>query len=370
LVIRKINHVVGHGLFLAPDAQPLAAGTLVAVYSGEVKAKGIEIGRFDNGAQVNLAALIEQAKAMRSQMQAKEQDDYEMNIGYCNSQQRDTSILSSILPLACVSAKKYGNWARFIQDLPSEEEVAATNLDPIAKANIATANLIIVHCNYFGIPLRILMTTCTVFPGQQFGYLYDDDPSKKTKSYWDTTKERRYVFNKHHQVMGSFSGKNITLLKSCSPSPQMNMPRIDREEFKKNVLPLIETPSINGLHPQQRFMANVKHALQVFSNRFLGNNSAAQIMQQLNEAANTNHFNQCYRKIRSIIGDLNNDKLAATQLIPLRDELDIHFKQYDYIYSALCMLVKVANMSQTQPASVQTEIPSYNQTQSNFTSSI
>lgn len=214
LMVVKINERVGCGAFLDPKANPIQENEIVTVYTGIYK-------NFEQRNECEDYAFdLPQHPIFYSQNHA-EKDGF--NAGF-------------------IDAKNYGNISRFIQDLPTEDEIKELYKLRTRKLNtIATANIkgLLSYCN--NVPVVYLVATREIQPGEQLGFSYG-------RGYWSRAELikniKRFLFDKNGQIIKPDKFINyINLVKDnhyyCFPKAKL------KQQIKKN-LALHFVSKVNG----------------------------------------------------------------------------------------------------------------------------
>lgn len=292
LVVCKINEEVQHGVFLGLGESPLEPGALAEIYAGEI------------------AGLTKRI-------------DSQYSMSLCNAEQ-SASILKDTLRLPYVDAERYGNRARFFQDLPSEEELArVTNLSPLALSNIATENICIVPTVYYGCPISALVTNRLVHPGEHLGYSYGGDDWKNKK---------RCVFNKKGEPIGYFKNpRTIVLHLDYTPTKDMAVDRPDWKKTQPILEDLVTAPVVDEFNYSERFNKHIAWVLKVHLDYFCPNSP-----QNRSIASLQNRCTACDGNSDKVFLVLNNYlkseefKSLNESLIHLKKELILHMHHYNH----------------------------------------
>lgn len=165
LVVCEIDTQVGKGLFLDVNEKMLPKDTLLGIYAGKLQ-----------------------------QGKKPAQASYLMSLWGVDG-------FKDIQTSSFIDAREYGNFFRFMQDLPSEEELQATTVSLEMKNQVATENITTLGGLYRGYPVMCFMALRDIHPGEQLGYSYRGN-------YWEHTIEQRRVFNKWGRVIGQFTSEH------------------------------------------------------------------------------------------------------------------------------------------------------------------
>ncbi len=162
IVICEINEQVGKGVFLALDAKPIPAGTVLGIYSGVFKKNE---GKLDYTYALSLSGIVEDSEKKKAPI---------------------------------IDAKDYGNIFRLLQDLPSADELqqvkdlSENQLKRLAVENVQTAGIF-----YQGYPIMYFKNIVPIEPGDQLGFSYRG-------GYWNNWINKRKLFDKNAQIIGHF----------------------------------------------------------------------------------------------------------------------------------------------------------------------
>ena len=162
IVVCEINDQVGKGVFLALDAKPLPADTILGIYSGVFKKNE---GKLDYTYALSLSGIVEDSDLKKAPI---------------------------------IDAKDYGNVFRLLQDLPSAEELqqikdlSQDQLQRLAVENVQTAGIF-----YQGYPIMYFKTILPIEPGDQLGFSYRG-------GYWNNWVNKRKLFDKNANIIGHF----------------------------------------------------------------------------------------------------------------------------------------------------------------------
>lgn len=151
LIIKKLPHDLGHGLFLRPNAKPLKKGTVIAPYSGEVEL----IAHSDERDSAYMFAIFTELTLDKPSQQA-------INPKAKFSPRR--------LYALNLDAEKKGNFTRFINHSSLEPNVEAKLLR-IGKNKLGLKEM----------PVEVVyFAQKTIKPGEQLLVCYEDED----ETYW------------------------------------------------------------------------------------------------------------------------------------------------------------------------------------------
>lgn len=210
LVIVKINSDLGYGLFLDPAAKAIEANEIVAIYTGCYK---------------NFA-------------DRREHEDYAFDLP-----QHFIFSANNQLNSGFIDAKHYGNISRFIQDLPTQEELKELyKLPAKKKVRTATANIKGVLTYYQNVPLIYLIATRKIQPGEQLGFSYG-------KGYWTRAElvknVKRFLFDIDGQLIRP--DKFINYINFVKDNHYYCFSKNELKQIIKNNVPLNFVSNINGI---------------------------------------------------------------------------------------------------------------------------
>lgn len=164
LVISEIDPEVGRGLFLAHDAEPILKHTILGLYAGEYLLKSPK-------KTVNCVYMM----------------------GLMGSENKRSKYSPHI------NAQNYGNFTRFMQDLPCSEEIEALSLPDSISQSIASENVEAREILYKGISVMYFIAKRDIKPGEQIGFSYRGD-------YWKNDRiKMRCLFDHGGQIIGRFT---------------------------------------------------------------------------------------------------------------------------------------------------------------------
>jgi hypothetical protein len=325
LVICKINDTIGHGIFVAPDANPIPPGTIIGLYSGHL-----------------IDTIVEHP------------NPYVMKM---NSEDENETSLNNLLKYIYVSALKTGNITRFLIDFPEKNELEQSQLASHIIPEIASQNLLLRSTTYYGAPTTVFYTARTIMPGEQLGYSYRG-------SFWAPLGNARCVFNKNYEVIGHFEEDKIILDPSFIPtgkntsedcrsesnssginSVEINTPETnttsqdlninnDLEGAEKLARSIINNTTYDSFDHEKRFNENVNFSLNLFMNRFTQYSKEGRFINRIQERFNAGNLTS-EAKVHILEIELNNDKakklLISKKLLPLNVELTFHLNKYSEI---------------------------------------
>lgn len=290
LVICDINPEIGKGVFVAADAKPIPAGTIIGIYAGELTNKFFRQG----------------------------ENEYTMSLG-C----KEHAVSSLQMQGIYSDAKKTRNITAFIQDAPDEmhlQSITVNSNKSLAKEMIATANLLVFPAIYKGCPISFLATVREISPGEQLLFPYEDD------GFW--TNKNRCVFDKNGHVIGKFSSATAIQLDNKSiTTKDMLAPRWETNIVKsicKKLLKLNE----NTFDSRQRFISDVLSTLEVHANRHSKETAEWKYIETLRQGfIKSNQVSTQFNNLHHGLSDKSNQDLLKS-LGTLRGELIFHMKHY------------------------------------------
>ncbi|MEO8401698.1 MAG: SET domain-containing protein [Gammaproteobacteria bacterium] len=292
LVICEMNSVVGKGTFLAPDAKPLPAGTVISVYAGEICDTPLSI---------------------------KKMSGYGMIL---TSEEHAASVVSKKLKIPQADGIKYRNITAFIQHAPDEDVLGKATVTPKdEKKYIATSNCFIAAGTYKGCPVSYIVTSQEIQPGEPLFISYEN--------YFNG---RDYcAFDRNGNVIGTFTKENTIQinsdydLKNAKPATRMKLPEAQRIAIS------LESPKLDTFNASKRFAADVTLALDTHQKRYAAESPEYNFIKLLQK--NFNNGDDTAAKFNSLHVLLSDDKnpliSPAGTLRMLRNELVFHMKKYN-----------------------------------------
>ncbi len=311
-----INNELGKGVFVSLDSKPIPIGTIIGIHAGEIGSSDVV-----------------------------HYSDYAMDLA--TDEQKD-SVISKLVPHAQSWAEQYGNFTRYIQDLPSEEELTKLNAPKLVKNNIAVENIMLCPTIYCGCPITLMITTRDIQPGEQLGYSYGDMMwsdaighivndkgvvGEIIEKYSNIPAKQRCIFNKKGEVIGHIIKKDeeqsVELKDSYKPTKEMNAPRVQINRLRAVMEPLLVNPKEDGFDYKKSFITNVIFALKIFATRYSDESDEAKFIKQLLDSfikvsADPNHAYHC---LRNAWKDPKNDAVCK-KLDVLRKECSFNMCRY------------------------------------------
>ena len=232
LIVAKMSDNVGCGVFLNPKADVIEVDEIIAIYAGFYKS-------FDD---------------------RKEHEDYAFDLP-----QHPIFSLKNQLNSGFVDAKHVGNISRFIQDLPTQEELKDLYQLPAKKLScIATANIKGVLTYYKNFPVIYLIATRKIQPSEQLGFSYG-------KGYWARAELlkniKRFLFDNNGQLIKP--DKYINYINFVKDNHYYCVSKTKLKQSIKNNNPLNFSSNVNGIAKNIIINVDELHSLYNHKQRFM-----------------------------------------------------------------------------------------------------
>ncbi len=293
LMIVKVNDTIGEGLAVPPDSKAIPLGTIVAIHAAEIEdTSGPATNQYTLG-------LVEK--------------------------EHQQSVVADSLKRPRSNATFRRGVSSYITDAASRIELMDSRLDPTALSNVLEENVIRVPCIYKGCSTSVYITLRDIQPGELITCAYGG-------TFWGAG--GRCILNKDYEIIGHFDEDDQMVLDaSYKPSAAMAAPRADFSKARPIIKPFLQGPPVDGFDYQQRFIADVSLALEVFAGRCAKDSSEEKFIDRLkNEflkeaTADKPNLARAYNALHKGLTDKAYDSVN-TVFAPLRAELIFHMENY------------------------------------------